>query len=135
MRSTLANALTFGGEFRSTADGKTGLCQPGIRGQTGRRIPDVLQRRKKRVTHDRHCPHEGLKWHLDGKNCTWSSSCIGMPSVIRVKDRLAVLYDAPGGNSVDHMRRDIGLAWLKLPLISPADPEGEQKQNTISAKP
>ena len=54
-------------------------------------------------------------------------ACIGMPSVIRVKDRLAVFYDAPGGNSVDHMRRDIGLAWLKLPLIPPSDPEGEQK--------
>jgi hypothetical protein len=39
--------------------------------------------------------------------------------VIRVKDRLAMLYDAPGNNSVDHMRRDIGLAWLKLPLVLP----------------
>ncbi len=61
---------------------------------------------------------------LDGKNCTWSSSCIGMPSVIRANDRLAVLYDAPGGDSVDHMGRDIGLAWLKLPLNPPADPHG-----------
>ncbi len=64
---------------------------------------------------------------LDGKNCTWSSSCIGMPSVIRVNDRLAVCYDAPGDNSVDHMHHDIGLAWVKLPLIPPSDPEGEQK--------
>ena len=30
---------------------------------------------------------------LDGRNCTWSHSCIGMPSVIKVKDRLAILYD------------------------------------------
>jgi len=30
-----------------------------------------------------------------------------------------VLYDAPGGTSVSHMKRDIGLAWLNLPLIPP----------------
>ena len=64
---------------------------------------------------------------LDGKNCTWSSSCIGMPSVIRVNDRLAVFYDAPVDNSVDHMHHDIGLAWVKLPLIPPSVPEREQK--------
>ncbi|MGA2625162.1 MAG: hypothetical protein ABSF91_14995 [Bacteroidota bacterium] len=56
---------------------------------------------------------------LDGKNCTWSSKCIGMPSVVRVGDRLAILYDAPGGDSKSHMRRDIGLAWLQLPLKPP----------------
>ena len=53
---------------------------------------------------------------LDGKNCTWSKKCIGMPSVIKVGNRLAVLYDGPGGDSTGHMRRDIGLAWLDLPL-------------------
>lgn len=56
---------------------------------------------------------------LDGKNCTWSHDCIGMPSVVRVGNRLAVPYDAPGGTSVSHMGRDIGLAWLKLPLRAP----------------
>lgn len=56
---------------------------------------------------------------LDGKNCVWSRDCIGMPSVIRVGNRLAVLYDAPGGTSVSHMGRDIGLAWLQLPLRPP----------------
>lgn len=56
---------------------------------------------------------------LDGKNCTWSTDCIGMPSVIKHGNRLAVLYDAPGGTSVSHMKRDIGLAWLKLPLVPP----------------
>ena len=56
---------------------------------------------------------------LDGKNCTWSKKCIGLPSVLPVKKRLAVLYDAPGGDSKDHMRRDVGLAWLKLPLTPP----------------
>ncbi len=58
---------------------------------------------------------------LDGSNCKWSSQCIGLPSVVKVGRRLAVLYDAPGGASVSHMNRDIGLAWLNLPLIAPAD--------------
>lgn len=58
---------------------------------------------------------------LDRRNCTWSRSCIGMPSVIKVGNRLAILYDAPGRDSVDHMRRDIGLAWLPLPLCPPTD--------------
>jgi hypothetical protein len=31
-----------------------------------------------------------------------------------------VLYDAPGDHSVSHMHRDIGLAWLDLPLVPPA---------------
>jgi hypothetical protein len=68
-----------------------------------------------------------LKWNaedkavvLDGKNCTWSKNCLGMPSVLPVGDRLAIFYDAPGGDSVSHMGRDIGLAWLPLPLTPPA---------------
>ena len=56
---------------------------------------------------------------LDGRNCNWSKACLGMPSVVKVGDRLAVLYDAPGGESRSHMNRDIGLAWLPLPLIAP----------------
>lgn len=56
---------------------------------------------------------------LDGANCSWSRHCIGMPSVIPVGDRLAVFYDAPGGDSVPPMHRDIGLAWLPLPLNPP----------------
>jgi len=58
---------------------------------------------------------------LDGKNCAWSHTCIGMPSVIKAGQRLALLYDGPGGDSNSHMGRDIGLAWLKLPLRSPAE--------------
>jgi hypothetical protein len=30
-----------------------------------------------------------------------------------------LFYDAPGGDSASHMERDLGLAWLELPL-SPA---------------
>jgi predicted GH43/DUF377 family glycosyl hydrolase len=57
---------------------------------------------------------------LDGRNCTWSQKCIGMPSVLKVGNRLAVLYDAPGGTNISHMHRDVGLAWLNLPLSPPA---------------
>ena len=56
---------------------------------------------------------------LDGKNCTWSKRCIGMPSVVVVGKRLAIFYDAPGGDSASHMERDLGLAWLELPLSPP----------------
>lgn len=56
---------------------------------------------------------------LDGANCTWSSKCIGMATVLPIRGRLALFYDAPGGDSVSHMGRDIGLAWLKLPLTPP----------------
>jgi hypothetical protein len=31
-------------------------------------------------------------------------------------NRLALFYDAPGGNSTSHMKRHVGLAWLDLPL-------------------
>ena len=58
---------------------------------------------------------------LDGSNCKWSHKCIGMPTVVRYGNKLAVLYDAPGGNSVSHMRRSIGLAFLDLPLKVPAE--------------
>ena len=58
---------------------------------------------------------------LDGENCSWSKRCIGMPSVHRVGDRLALLYDAPGGDSTGHMKRSIGLAWIDLPLTVPVE--------------
>jgi predicted GH43/DUF377 family glycosyl hydrolase len=56
---------------------------------------------------------------LDGKNCSWSAKCIGLPSVLPVKGKLAILYDAPGGDGKSHMKRDVGLAWLNLPLVPP----------------
>lgn len=56
---------------------------------------------------------------LDGHNCTWSRRCIGLPSVVQVGQRLALFYDAPGGDSVSHMNRNVGLAWLELPLSTP----------------
>jgi len=58
---------------------------------------------------------------LDGSNCKWSHKCIGMPTVIKHHNRLALLYDAPGENSVSHMRRSISLAFLELPLVVPVE--------------
>jgi predicted GH43/DUF377 family glycosyl hydrolase len=59
---------------------------------------------------------------LDSSNCTWGKGAIGMPSVIKAGNRLAILYDAAEGKSFGHMRRDIGLAWLDLPLSIPSKP-------------
>jgi len=56
---------------------------------------------------------------LDGKNCSWSEKCIGLPSVVEAGNRLALFYDAPGGTSISHMKRNVGLAWLDLPLTIP----------------
>ena len=56
---------------------------------------------------------------LDGENCIWSNKCIGLPSVVKVGKRLAIFYDAPEGNSISHMKRSVGLAWLNLPLSVP----------------
>ncbi len=63
--------------------------------------------------------------NLDGQNCTWSKKCIGLPSVLQVGSRLALFYDAPGGNSTIHMKRDIDLAWLDLPSSPPAQKKTE----------
>ena len=57
---------------------------------------------------------------IDGSNCRWSRRCIGLPSVIKAGKRLAIFYDAPGGDSTSHMNRDVGLAWLDLPLLLPS---------------
>ena len=59
---------------------------------------------------------------LDGSNCGWSHKCLGLPSVVPSGRRLAVFYDAPGGVSTSHMKRDVGLAWLNLPLTVPVPP-------------
>lgn len=56
---------------------------------------------------------------LDDRNCTWSRTCIGLPSVVPVGKHLAIIYDGPGGKSKSHMKRDVGLAWLEFPLIPP----------------
>ena len=63
---------------------------------------------------------------LDGSNCCWSKHIIGLPSVARIGDRLALFYDGNGDaglpeGAASHMHRDIGLAWLRLPLVPPKD--------------
>jgi hypothetical protein len=54
---------------------------------------------------------------LDGQTCGWSSKVIGLPSVIRRGDRLAIYYDGLARDPIDpverHMHRDIALAWLE----------------------
>ncbi len=59
---------------------------------------------------------------LDARNCTWSPRVVGLPSVLRIGDRLALYYDGFAGDSMWHMGRDIGLAWLDLPLTIPLAP-------------
>jgi hypothetical protein len=54
---------------------------------------------------------------LDSLNCSWSKGAIGMPSVIKVGNRLALFYDASEGYNTDHMNRNIGLAWLSIKLL------------------
>jgi predicted GH43/DUF377 family glycosyl hydrolase len=68
-----------------------------------------------------------MKWNpahkaivLDKKNCLWSRRVIGLPSVVRLDGRLALFYDGVEGNGTRHTGRDIGLAWLSLPLQVPA---------------
>jgi predicted GH43/DUF377 family glycosyl hydrolase len=56
---------------------------------------------------------------LDGANCSWSHRCIGMGTVIERDASLWLVYDAPGGECIDHLGRDIGLARLPLPLSPP----------------
>jgi predicted GH43/DUF377 family glycosyl hydrolase len=56
---------------------------------------------------------------LDTTNCKWTKLVVGLPSVVRLGNRLAVLYDGLAEDSLSHMRRDVGLAWLALPLQHP----------------
>jgi hypothetical protein len=58
---------------------------------------------------------------LDKQNCSWSKGAIGMPTVIPVGNKLAMLYDAATGESISHMKRDIGLAWIQLPIKTPVN--------------
>ncbi|WP_428949898.1 hypothetical protein [Streptomyces sp. cg35] len=56
---------------------------------------------------------------LDRNNCAWSPYVIGLPSVVPLDGRLAVFYDGRAADDTSHMGRDVGLAWLDLPLHPP----------------
>lgn len=63
---------------------------------------------------------------LDSSNVHWTKKIIGLPSVIKVGNRLAIFYDgqsvAPvkgAGWTQYHMKRDIGISWLNLPIETP----------------
>jgi hypothetical protein len=56
---------------------------------------------------------------LDKQNCLWSKNVIGLPSVVRYGNRLALFYDGLEGEGTRHTGRDVGLAWLSLPLKVP----------------
>ncbi len=63
---------------------------------------------------------------MDRNNCHWSPRIVGLPSVLKIGERLALFYDGRddlrvGNQRQDvglswHMQRDIGLVWLDLPL-------------------
>ena len=46
-------------------------------------------------------------------------AALKLPSVVKVGKRLALFYDGLAEDSLSHMRRDIGLAWLQTPLEPP----------------
>ena len=63
---------------------------------------------------------------IDSSNARWSPKIIGLPSVVKVSNKLAIFYDGqaiqpPAGSdwTAYHMKRDIGMAWLSLPIITP----------------
>ena len=56
---------------------------------------------------------------LDASNSKTGAACIGLPSVVPMGDRLAIFYDLPREGGTGHMRRDVGLAWLPLPIRLP----------------
>jgi predicted GH43/DUF377 family glycosyl hydrolase len=63
---------------------------------------------------------------LDGSTCTWSKQIVGLPSVVKAGNRLALFYDGFAGHGIppgasSHMNRDVGLAWIDLPIITPSE--------------
>lgn len=63
---------------------------------------------------------------LDRRNCQWSKHIIGLPSVLKAGQRLAIFYDGNAAGEMprgvkSHMNRDVGVAWLDLPLVPPKE--------------
>jgi predicted GH43/DUF377 family glycosyl hydrolase len=55
---------------------------------------------------------------LDAESSSWSPRVLGLPSVLEIDGRLAVYYDGCVTDTIGHGGRDIGLAWLNLPISS-----------------
>ena len=55
---------------------------------------------------------------------------VGLPGVVRVGDRLGILYDAPRDGGFDHMQRDIGLSGIPVILC----PFVHSVQNRVGSK-
>ncbi|HEY7991296.1 MAG TPA: hypothetical protein VID77_07895 [Stellaceae bacterium] len=61
---------------------------------------------------------------LDNTNQHWSPGIVGLPSVVPVGGRLAIFYDGrrptrEHPDPIGHLYRDVGLAWLDLPIHLP----------------
>lgn len=57
---------------------------------------------------------------LDAENANWSPRIIGLPSVQVIGNRLAIYFDGSTRDTIDHGLRDVGVAYLDLPLRVPA---------------
>ncbi len=68
---------------------------------------------------------------MDPAICAWAKGAIGLPALLERNGRLGLYYDASPGESYSHMARDIGLAWLDLPLT----PMYNYARPTGAAKP
>jgi predicted GH43/DUF377 family glycosyl hydrolase len=56
---------------------------------------------------------------LNAAQTGWSPRIVGLPSVVPIAGRLAVYYDGLVEDSIAHGHRDVGVAWLDLPLTPP----------------
>jgi predicted GH43/DUF377 family glycosyl hydrolase len=61
---------------------------------------------------------------LDSSGSKWSKHIIGLPSVVQYGNRLAVFYDGNADAEMpkgvkSHMKRDVGLTWIDLPIHLP----------------
>lgn len=62
---------------------------------------------------------------LDSPGSKWSRHIIGLPSVVQYGNRLALFYDGNADAEMpkgvkSHMKRDVGLAWIDLPILLPS---------------
>ena len=55
---------------------------------------------------------------LDSENAEWSPRVVGLPSVHVLGDKLAIYFDGSTRDAIDHGLRDVGVAFLDLPLVA-----------------